>query len=219
MEMKLYPIMVNLSGKRVLVVGGGAVASRKIADLLACGALVTIIAPEIDDSIVQLKESNPERVDVQKRNYAPGDCAGALLVFSAADNAAVNQQVFQEARERGIFVNAADDPPNCSFFVPSWFNRDALIVAVSTTGVSPSLAARMRRKIEDVIPDNIEDVLSALEQVRAMLKNDPDYLALNTETRGAILKKIVNDDGLLSGLVRCHKDKTLKIFIKNLSSN
>lgn len=215
--MNLYPIMINLSGKRALVVGGGSVACRKVADLLACDAAVRIVSPEIDNSIIQMKESYPERVEILKREFSPGDCDGAILVFSAADNSGVNQKVFIEAQNRGIFINAADDPPNCSFLVPSWFSRSGLIVAVSTSGISPSLAARMRRKIEKVIPDDIEDVLNALQEARGLLKNDPHYGHLETEERGSILKKIADDDELLSGIVRNYKEKTLKSFIDKIA--
>ncbi len=217
--MQLYPIMVNLSGRRALVVGGGAVASRKVADLLACGACVRIVAPEIDESIVQMSEANPGRVEILRREFASGDCAGALLVFSATDDEAVNQNVFREARALDLFINAVDDPPNCSFFVPSWFNREGLIIAVSTSGISPALAARLRRKIEGDIPDDIEDVLSALDQARRLLRNDPDYRHMNAEIRGTILRKIVNDDVLLAALVRSCKDNALKSFINNFQMN
>ncbi|MBN2160296.1 MAG: bifunctional precorrin-2 dehydrogenase/sirohydrochlorin ferrochelatase [Spirochaetes bacterium] len=214
--MKLYPAMLNVSGKRVLVVGGGEVALRKMRDILECGGIVTAIAPDFHESITALRESAPDAVTLVRRPFRQGDCDGFLIVFSATDDEATNSLVFREAQERNIFINAVDDPENCTFFVPSWFSRGDLLVAVSTGGISPSLAARIRRDIEKLIPESIEEILDALMHARQVLRNDSEFAELTSYRRGIILKTIVMDDNLLNGLVASSKNDTLKDFIKKI---
>ena len=217
--MKLYPVMLNISGRKVLVIGGGNVAARKVRDLLECGALVTVVAPSVEASIAELKNSYPGKIEIVQRAYQKGDLVGAFMVFSATDDEGVNRTVFQEAGELNIFINAVDDPPNCTFFVPSWFDRGGLVISVSTGGISPSMAARVRRDIEKIIPDSIETTLAALQQARALLREDDEYKGLSSDTRGKILKQIVLDDGLLEELMLNYKNDTVKIFLKKIISN
>jgi precorrin-2 dehydrogenase/sirohydrochlorin ferrochelatase len=217
--MKLYPVMLRVAGKRAVVIGGGLVAMRKIKDLLDCGALVTVISPQIDESIHNLCALYPDKIKIINRDYKRRDIAGAFIIFSATDNERINRDVSRDARKKNIIINTADDPENCTFFVPSWFNRKGIIIAVSTSGISPALSARFRRKIEEVIPDSIEDILAALEKTRYLLKNNSVFESLTPQQRGRILKQIVNNDDLLEELVTCYASDTLEYFIKNLQSN
>jgi precorrin-2 dehydrogenase/sirohydrochlorin ferrochelatase len=217
--MKLYPVMLNISGKKVVVIGGGSVAARKVRDLVECGALVTVVAASVGASITELKGSYPEKIEIVQRAYKRGDLAGALMAFSATDDEGVNRTVYRDALELNIFINAVDDPPNCTFFVPSWFQRNGLVVSVSTGGISPSMAARIRRDIEKIIPESIETTLAALQQARALLREDDEFQNLSSETRGKILKQIVQDDGLLEQLMVNYKNDTVKIFLKKISDN
>src|SRR4030042_4669418 len=187
--MKLYPVMLNVSGKRVLVIGGGTVALRKIRDLISCGARVTVVAPEVHASVDELASSHPENLEIIRRRYRCGDLEGALMVFSATVDDEVNHAVFNEAKEKNIFINAGDDPGNCTFYVPSWFTRGGLVVAVSTGGISPAMAERLRRVIEGLIPDAFGETLDALQQARTILQNDAEFTGLTAEQRGKILKK------------------------------
>lgn len=212
--MKLYPVMLNISGKKVLVIGGGSVAARKVRDLVECGALVTVVAPSVDEAITGMNNSYPGKIQIRQREYIKGDCEGALMVFSATDDERVNRLVFRHAEEMKILINAVDDPPNCTFFVPSWFHRDGLIISVSTGGISPSMAARIRRDIEKIIPDSIEITLAALQQARVLLREDDEFQDLSSETRGKILKQIVTNDELLDELVVNYKNETVINFVK-----
>jgi precorrin-2 dehydrogenase len=217
--MKLYPVMLNISGKKVLVIGGGNVAARKVRDLVECGALVTVVAPSVEASITELKNSCPEKIEIVRRAYRKGDLVGAFMVFSATDDERINRMVFQEAGESNIFINAVDDPPNCTFFVPSWFKRNGLVISVSTGGISPSMAARIRRDIEKIIPDSIESTLAALQQARALLREDDEFKGLSSAIRGKILKQIVMSDELLEELNVNFKNDTVKNFMIKLSSH
>jgi precorrin-2 dehydrogenase/sirohydrochlorin ferrochelatase len=217
--MKLYPAMLNVSGKQIYVIGGGNVAFRKIQDLFECGAVIKVISPEITDSINDLAGNNPGKIKIIKRAYEYGDLAGAHIVFSATNIESVNREVYREAIERNIFINAVDDPANCSFFVPSSFNRGDLIVSVSTSGVSPSMASRIRKDIEKTMPASIAGTLEVLKRVRLLLKEDAGFSHISQENRSMILKKITGSDEIISDLMRCMDDDSLKKKISEVAES
>jgi precorrin-2 dehydrogenase/sirohydrochlorin ferrochelatase len=217
--MKSFPVMLRIAGKRAIVIGGGRVALRKIRDLLGCGALVRVIAPQVHESVRELAAAHPDNIEIIDRAYQPGDCEGAAIVFSATGNERVSREAFQEAEARNIFINAVDDPRHCTFFVPSWSDTKGIIVAVSTGGISPALAARIRRDVERTLPDSIRGALEALEKTRDLLRSDPDFKALDAGQRGRVLTRIVGDDDLLAELVNCYANDSLKKFIRELLSD
>jgi precorrin-2 dehydrogenase/sirohydrochlorin ferrochelatase len=139
----LYPVGLIVAGRRVLVVGGGKVAAEKVRNLAACGAAVTVVSPDVDDAISSL-----DAVTVEQRAYEPGDAAnGYRLVIAATDDAAVNRQVHDDADGAGVWVNAADDPANCTFTLPAVLRRGKVTVGVATGGSSPALAGWLRDRI------------------------------------------------------------------------
>ena len=144
-----YPVYLNLKGRRVVVVGGGEVAERKVESLLESEACITVVSPEVTRSLNVLADQN--QIEWHHRKYMNGDCAGAALVFSATDDPEVNRAVYAEATALGIFVNTADQPALCSFIMPAVVRRGDIGIAISTSGSSPALAARLRRKISRVI--------------------------------------------------------------------
>jgi precorrin-2 dehydrogenase/sirohydrochlorin ferrochelatase len=198
--MERYPIMIDLTGRRVTVFGAGEVSLRKVTDLLRCGACVIVIAPSMHDGFADLAEEYGEQLVMTPREYRHGDIGDSLLAFSATDDEAVNRAVFTEARERSILVNSADDPSNCSFFLPSSYREGDLVMSISTGGASPAMAARLRRTLQKHIPESIDIILEALNAARLMLKNGAPFLHLDTVRRGQILKSIVNDDACLEEL-------------------
>lgn len=137
-----YPIMLDLTGVPVLVVGGGRVAHRKIEGLLQAGAEVAVVAKSAIDSI----RSMP--VHVVLRGYESADLGDVRLVIAATDDPAVNAAVSADATARGIWVNSADDPANCTFTLPAVARDGEVTVAVSTGGASPALASHLRGEIE-----------------------------------------------------------------------
>jgi precorrin-2 dehydrogenase/sirohydrochlorin ferrochelatase len=119
------------------------VAAEKVRNLAACGAAVTVVAPDVDDAISSL-----DAVTVEQRAYEPGDAAnGYRLVIAATDDAAVNRQVHDDADGAGVWVNAADDPANCTFTLPAVLRRGKVTVGVATGGSSPALAGWLRDRI------------------------------------------------------------------------
>ncbi len=211
--MKLYPIMVNMNGKSAVIIGGGEVAARKVSDLLEAGALVKVISPEFHDEIIKTADLYSDRVSLVKRKYVKNDLEGAFLVFSATNDSAVNAEVFREAEERGILINAVDDPPNCSFYVPSFVRKGDLLFALSTSGASPAMAARLRREIEKHIPEDIDLILEKLKSARTLLKEDECFSCMESHERGKILKKIVSDDTLLESINSCSDDEMIEFLL------
>jgi len=211
--MELYPIMINLAGRRVCVIGAGEVALRKVTDLLACGALVSVIAPSMHEGFAGLAEYYGDRLVMIKREYLYGDVGDSVLVFSATNDERVNRAVFNEAQERNILINAVDDPPNCSFFIPSSFRKGDLVMTLSTSGASPAMAARIRRELQKHIPEHIDTMLEALKEAREMLKNDSRFAHLDTVRRGELLKFMVNDDARLEELRLSFEQGNLGAFL------
>lgn len=144
--MAYFPAFLELAGRRCLVVGGGVVAERRLAGLLVAGAAVTVIAPALTPGLAALAAEG--RFRHEPRAYRAGDVAGFDLAFAATDTGDVNAALAAEARARGVWVNAADDPAHCDFILPALVRRGELTVAVSTGGTSPALARAVREELE-----------------------------------------------------------------------
>lgn len=156
----LYPVNLVVAGRRCLVVGGGTVAARKIEGLLAAGAKVTVVAPEINDEIRAMD------VAMVQRAYATPDLDDVRLVFVATDDPSVTEAVHADADAAGLWVNAADEPVHCSFMLPAVVRRGGLTVAVGTGGRSPALASWLRRKLEIELGPEYEVLLDLLAEAR-----------------------------------------------------
>lgn len=213
--MNLYPVMINLHDRQAVMIGGGEVALRKTSDLLYSGAHVKVVSPEFHSDFALLEADSQGCLQLVKRKYRPGDLQGAMLVFSATNDPAVNREVFEEATELNILINAVDDPPNCSFYIPSMYRKGDLIMTLSTSGASPSMAARLRRTLEEHIPEDIDVILTALREARELLKESSSFSQLDFNQRGALLKDIVNREDLLEGLCESCKEERLKEFLKS----
>lgn len=162
--MGYYPIFVELDGRRVLVVGGGVVAAQKMRNLHPAGPSITVIAPELKEEMTRYHAEG--QFEWLQRDYRKGDVDGYDLVMVATDDGAVNRQVAAEARERKIWVNAADDIPNCDFILPSMVRRGSLVLAASTGGGSPALARRVRETLEETFEPWWADLAELLKAMR-----------------------------------------------------
>jgi precorrin-2 dehydrogenase / sirohydrochlorin ferrochelatase len=165
-----YPVCLDLRGRPCLVIGGGAVAARKVEGLLECGARVTVVAPALTPALQALLQAG--RITARLRPYADGDLDGAALAIAATDERDVNALVATEARARGVWLNAADDPERCDFILPAVIRRGDLQVAISTGGRSPALARRVREDLERLLPAEYADLLPLLADVRAELREE-----------------------------------------------
>ena len=167
--MGYYAVSLDLTGRPCLVVGGGAVAERKVAGLVEAGAHVTVVSPSLTPALLALATEAPLRW--RPREYAPGDAAGFVLVMVATGDAGVNAAVAAECRERGIWVNCADDPVRCDFILPSVLRRGAVTVAVSTGGASPTMARRVREELDALLPDDVGALTDVMARVRRELRD------------------------------------------------
>jgi precorrin-2 dehydrogenase / sirohydrochlorin ferrochelatase len=156
----LYPIFLDLSGRRCVVVGGGKVAGRKARKLLQARARVVVISPEIGAELESVA------VEVHRRPYREGDLEGAYLAFAATDSREVNAAVAREGKERDIPVNVADRPSEGDFALPSTLRRGGLQVAVSTGGASPNLARRIKDELERVFGPEWAGIVEELGRSR-----------------------------------------------------
>src|SRR5881628_2396181 len=147
--MTFYPVFLNLRGRRAVVIGGGAVAEQKVRGLLAAGAHVTVVSPATTVGLSDLAAGSG--IELRRRPYRTGDLAGAWLAIAATDDRTVNASVWAEAEQAGVPLNAVDDVEHCSFIAPAIHREGDITVAVSTSGKSPALAARLRRRIADMI--------------------------------------------------------------------
>ena len=148
--MEYLPLFLQVKGAKVVLIGGGTIATRKARLLLRAGALLTVVAPEISE---ELKNSLTEHDGQwQQSSFAPEDLEGASLVVAATPDGQVNAQVSESAKMRSIPVNVVDSPELCTFIFPSIVDRSPLVVAISSSGRSPVLARLLRRKIEALIP-------------------------------------------------------------------
>jgi siroheme synthase-like protein len=185
----LYPLSLDLSGRAVLVVGAGRVAARKVEGLLAAGALVTVVAPEVCEEINTL--AGRPGFTVQVRRFAPGDVEGKWLVIAAAGPESVNRCVAGLAEQARIFCNVVDAPGLCSCQMPAVVRRGLLQIAISTGGASPALAASLRRRLEAEFGPPWAELVDALGELRRHYRaRYPDEPA----TRHRLLREFVDSD-------------------------
>ena len=171
-EKQYYMACLDLEGRPVLVVGGGAVAREKVAGLLECGARVTVVAPEIDP------ELGLTGVELVRRDYRTSDLDGRILVVAATSTEEVNRRVFSDAEARGLLCNVVDVPDLCSFILPAVHRRGPIAVAVSTGGASPALAQRLRDDIAGVVGPRHAELADELRALRPWAKQRyPTYEA------------------------------------------
>lgn len=149
--MESLPLFHRLSGRRCLIVGGGSVALRKLRLVAETGALVEVVAPQIDADVIELA-SNNTRVRVNQQSFEPSHIDGAVLVIAATNNKAVNQQVSALCQQRQVPVNVVDSPELCTVTFPAIIDRSPLQIAVTSNGKAPVLARMLRTQLESTIP-------------------------------------------------------------------
>jgi precorrin-2 dehydrogenase/sirohydrochlorin ferrochelatase len=158
-----FPINLNLEGRSCLVVGAGRIGLRKTEQLLAAGAIVTVVAPEVVGDFAGLP------VTIHQRAFELPDLDGQRLVITATGNRELDQLIYDTCEERGVWINSADDPDRCAFTLPAVVRRGDLMVTVSTGGNSPALSSWMRQKLEALVGPEFEEVVNELAQERELI--------------------------------------------------
>jgi precorrin-2 dehydrogenase/sirohydrochlorin ferrochelatase len=166
--MGYYPIFVEMTNRPCVVVGGGVVAERKVEALLNAGATVTVISPSLTGLLHSQVEAG--KIRYVGREYRSGDLIEHEMAFVATDDKKVNPVVAQEARERGVWINAADDPSHCDFILPSVLQRGDLVVAVATGGSSPALSRAIREELESYFTKDYAELTEVAAEVRRELR-------------------------------------------------
>ncbi len=191
----LYPAFLNLAGRRCVVVGGGAVAARKVRGLVGANADVVVVAPATDPAIDALEASGSIRV--QRRPYRAGDLDGASLAVAATNDHAVNEAVVRDARAAGALVNVVDDPAACDVIVPAIVRRGDVTLAVSTGGRSPGFARYLREELAEWLSDERLALLDLVAEVRDELRAAgarPDPERWRQAVRSNILEVLATGD-------------------------
>ncbi len=174
--MGYYPLFVQMNARPCVVIGGGAVAERKVAGLLAAGAAVTVVSPNLTEGLRELVKKGTIRHVARK--YEAGDLKGYEIGFVATDDGEANRAVSEEARSVQAWINCADDPAHCDFILPAVIRRGDLAVAVSTGGGSPALSRVIREELEMYFANEYEALAALAAEVRKELRErfiTPDY--------------------------------------------
>lgn len=182
----LFPIFLKLEGKPCLVVGEGRIAEGKVAGLLRSGARVTVVSPELTPTLARYADS--KAISWKQRDFDVVDLDGMFLVVAATSSFDANALVYREADRRGILCNAVDQPQQCHFYYPAVVDRGPLQIAISTAGLSPSLAQRLRKELEVQFGPEYEQWVEWLGKVRsALMSKGSDF-----ETRRRILGRLAS---------------------------
>ncbi len=166
--MGYYPLFLEMKGRPCLVIGGGQVAQRKVEGLLAADAAVTVVSPELTAALEALRSEG--RIEHRQRDYQSDDLKGFDIVVAATDDKAVNARVAADSRAGRVLVNAVDDPDSCDFILPSVVRRGEVVLAISTGGLSPALARRLREELEAYLSDDFAPLVELLAEVRGDLR-------------------------------------------------
>jgi precorrin-2 dehydrogenase/sirohydrochlorin ferrochelatase len=187
--MALYPIFVECKDRPVLVIGGGHVGAEKVRGLMNAEAAITVVAPELNEEMQGYKAAG--RFKHVEREYRESDLYGDWdFIMVATDDGAVNREVREAGNRRRIWVNAADDPVNCDFILPSVVRKGKITLAASTAGASPALARRLREELDAYLTEDMPALADLLAEVRQEVRkrgikveNDTWQDAIDTQLR------------------------------------
>jgi len=186
--MAKYPIYLELSSRRTVVIGAGPVAMRKARSLLAAGARVVVVADKIDDMLSL--QSSKGKAELIKSKYSRSYLAGAVLVIAATNDLRLNSRIYRDCQELEILCNVADQPELCDFFVPAIVKRGDLQIAIGTEGNCPAYAGHLRKKLESLFTEQHGRFLVELEKLR---KQVIESVPVPVE-RKVLLGKLVEDE-------------------------
>jgi precorrin-2 dehydrogenase/sirohydrochlorin ferrochelatase len=188
MNMRYYPINLDIRNRNCLIIGGGGVGTRKAVALLACGARVTVVSPEVSQRLADLAASDV--LVLIQRSYREEDLKTMFLVIGATDDEELNRRVHRDAEKRGILCNIADRPEICNFILPSVVRRGDLTISISTSGRSPALAKKLRKELELVYGEEYRLLLHLMGAIRRKLLKE----AHAPEAHKPLFEQLVDSD-------------------------
>jgi precorrin-2 dehydrogenase/sirohydrochlorin ferrochelatase len=183
-----YPVFLDITNKKCLVIGGGKVAERKVEMLLQFKAHVVVVGPVMTRALLKLGKEC--KIEYFQRTYTVKDLDNTALVFACTDNSAINNKIKKEAARKNIPVNVVDTPDLCDFIVPSIIRKGDLTIAISTSGELPLLSKKLRQKIEEIVTDDYLEYLHIMGGFRKHLMKT----VKETRKRGLIMKDIAKMD-------------------------
>jgi precorrin-2 dehydrogenase/sirohydrochlorin ferrochelatase len=195
--MSYYPVLIHLEGKQVIVVGGGSIAERKIETLLEYGAGVHVVSRDLTPRLRKYKEEGT--IGFLGHDFEEDYLEEAFMVIAATDDPILNRKVSEKAKERGLLVNAVDQPSDCNFILPSILRRGDLLIAVSTSGKSPALAKKVREALEERFGNEYESLLILMGRLREdilsqRLSQDENRRIFHELVNSPILEAIARKD-------------------------
>jgi precorrin-2 dehydrogenase / sirohydrochlorin ferrochelatase len=204
-----YPIALALTGRLCVVIGSGDVAERKAHSLLAAGAKVAVVAEACTEGLERLARRG--EIELRRKPYAFGDLEGAFVAIAATSNSSLNAEIFREAEERHVLLNAADDVQHCHFAVPSVVRRGHFLLAVSTGGKAPALSKRLREELAQQFGSEYGVLVDLLGDIRReMIADRPVDFDLWAKRWGHAL------DHDLVGLVRQGRLEDAKGLVRRI---
>jgi precorrin-2 dehydrogenase/sirohydrochlorin ferrochelatase len=186
--MKYYPVHLDINNRKVLVVGGGSVGTRKVKTLLDCGARVTVVSPEVSRQLRELAASGD--IKLAERSYQSEDLNGVFVVIGATDDETLNQQISSDADRLNTLCNIADRPEVCNFILPSIVQRNDLVITISTSGQSPALAKKLRKALENQFGEEYGTLLQLMGAIRKKLLQQ----AHKPEAHKPLFEQLINSD-------------------------
>lgn len=170
---RLFPVFFKLEQLRVLLIGGGNVALEKLQAIMnnAPATKVTVVARELFDNFAAYAQQF-STIEICNRDYQPEDLDQCDLVIAAVNDIPTSEIIRNDAKLRGKLINVADKPSLCDFYLGSIVTKGNLKIAISTNGKSPTVAKRLREMFSTLLPDEMEDVLQNMQQIRDQLKGD-----------------------------------------------
>ena len=190
------------------MIGGGQIAFRKVVSLLECGAKITVVSPELCPELARL--ASERKIHVLDREYSAGDLDGVFVAIAATDSSTINRQVSREAREKSVLANVVDDAGQSDFIAPSIVRRGDITLAISTSGLSPALARKLRTRLEEEFGEEYADLARLIGEVRAEVKQQK----LNIDSEG--WQEALDLEVLLELLEMGEEEKAKNILLGNL---
>ncbi|UOQ93899.1 NAD(P)-binding protein [Halobacillus shinanisalinarum] len=207
--MTLVPLMLDLKGKKVVVIGGGHVAKRRVDSLLDTEAFLTVISPKLIPELIHHHEK--ARIDWKQKYFSPDDVEGAFLIITATNNRTANRIVVESAPS-DCLINAADEADAGNVHFPAHFERGKLTVAISTQGASPLLAKKIKKDLSCQYDERYEQYLDFLFEVRQLLKQS----SFSHQERNNYLHKILSEV-YLDPQTQKEMLHSLEHYIKNIN--
>jgi precorrin-2 dehydrogenase/sirohydrochlorin ferrochelatase len=203
--MKYYPVNLDIKDRDCLVVGGGAVGTRKVNTLLACGARVTVVSPHPTPRLKELDTTGS--IVLKARPYRSEDINSMFLVIGATDDEDLNRQISNDAERIGTLCNIADRPEVCNFILPAIISRGDLMITISTSGKSPALAKKLRQQLESRFGEEYADFLRLMGAIRGKLLSQSH----EPEAHKDLFNQLIDRD--LIGMIKANKTKEISTLL------